>query len=127
MFRLTICAIALCVFLLPQPAKSGDLDGAARALENLADMARSADNANEAFKDALRGNPSRYDRQRYYDRRYREDFRHYDDYEDYAWERRHLRRKMIKERLRYERKMAKERAKAWRKHVRKWRKHHDDD
>lgn len=124
MIRITLCAFAFFISLLPAPVRSGDLDGAARALENLADMARSADNANEAFKNAISGNPSRYDR------RYREDFRHYyddDDYEDYVKERRHFHRKMAKERRHFERKMAKEREKAWRKHVRKWRKHHDDD
>lgn len=98
----------MAVCLLPFQARSGDLGNVANALENLADMSRSFDDANEAMKDAIRGNPGRYYRN--YDRHYYYD----DDDDDYYEERRKHAKRAWKAR--------KAREKAWRKEAGKW--HH---
>lgn len=109
MHKIYIAAMALAFFLMPVPANAGDLDGAASALENLADMARSADNAQDALRDAMNGVPSHYARH-YYDRPYH--YRHYYDEDDYY---EHERR-----RAHYRHKMGKKRYKEWFKHHRHW-------
>lgn len=103
-----IHAIILACCLIPVQAGAGDLEGLTNAFENLADMSRSADDANEALRNVIRGEPSRYYRD--YDRRY-----YYDDYHPD----RHYHRHDWKE--------EKERAKAIRKAEKKWRKHHEHE
>ena len=58
------------LLLFPTPSFSGSLDAFSDALENLADMTRSADRAHEAFQDAMNGG-------RPYDR-YERDWRSYE-------------------------------------------------
>lgn len=53
------------ILAFPCAAKSGDLDNLSDALDNLSDMARAADRAQEAMKDAAEG------REIYRDRYYR--------------------------------------------------------
>lgn len=48
--------MALAMLLSPGKGRSADLGAVSDALENLADMSRAADRANEAFKDAVEGN-----------------------------------------------------------------------
>lgn len=102
MFKKYISILSfMAVCLLPVQASSGDLGNVANALENLADMSRSFDDANEAMKDAIKGNPGRYYRD--YDRHYYYD----DDDDDYYEERRKHAKRAWKAR--------KKREKAWRK------------
>lgn len=73
--------LVLAFLLIPCAANGGSLENMTNALENLADMSRSADRANEALHDALNGRPSRY----YY--------RDYDDDDDWRPRRHHHKRK----------------------------------
>lgn len=114
--RYIIPAILLAFWLAPAQARAGDLEGLTNTLENLADMSRSADDAHEAMRNAVRGAPSRY---------YRDYDRDYDD-DDYYRDRyyRHKAWKAEREQEKYMRKQAKK----WRKHREKeWRKYHDHD
>lgn len=107
MFFKYIPAFIFMLCLLPSQANAGDLEAVTNALENLADMSRSADDAHEAMRNAINGNPSRYYRD--YDRRY-----YYDD--DYPRDRYYDHRAW---------KAEKEHAKAMRKQAKKWRKHQE--
>lgn len=84
MNRCHIAAVFLAFFLFPMPAFAGDLAGAVNALENLADVARAADDAQDSFRDAVRANPSRHRRHYIYyrddcddDCYYQRDYRHH--------------------------------------------------
>lgn len=102
-------AIILALFLCPASLHAGDLGGAANALEHLADMARSADNAQEALRDAMNGAPSRYGRH-CYDGPCR--YRDYHDTDNCC--------KYERRRAHYYHKLEKRRYKEWRKHHRHW-------
>lgn len=101
-----IIVILLHSCLLAAPVMGGDLEAITRALENMADASRSADEANDAIRDLMRDRGA-YHYRDYHDRYYR----HYHDDDDYL----------------YSRKARRERAKALRKAEKEWRKKYEHE